>query len=1043
MTVIPTVLSVAAGICLFAGIMHLLFGLARHPRDWTHISFALASLAIAANTLSVLAIHTSGSVDAYVTAFKYAFGPTALLINVGILGFVAFYAGVRPRWFLLAMIAWFTGIVGLQLVLPYGILFADVSGLRSITMPWGEQFVIAQATPHPWRLAVDLFFLVFFGFLLYATYRQYRRGDRGRASVLAVAIFLFLLSIVFDSLVDTGVINSVYISEIVYLGFVVVMSFLLYSEVIQTESELRQYRLKLEAMVDERTTELQHTNDQLAREIADRMQIEKVLQQVAHERGERVKELNCLFGISDLAGRRDISLDEILQGTAELIPTAWQNPETSAARIVLEDREFKTEHFQETPLRLARDLVVSGQPAGVVEVCLLEEPPAQDGGPFLPEEQRLLDAIAERLGRIVERLRARDALQEREQRFRALYQGTPVSITVWQRSDDDFRLVDNNDAAKEMTQGRIADLIGITASELHSDRPDIVADIAQCFATQTSIQREMTYRFKTTGESKVLVVTHAFVPPDLVLSHSQDITERKRAEEGQRQSERTARALINAPPDSAFLLDPQGLILDFNEVAAVRLGVSVEEVKGRNAFDLFEPRIRAARRAKLANAVTNKRPVRWQDTRADYVFDNTFYPILDDQGEVTSVAAFAADITEQVRAEQVLQQRVEELAALSRISHTVATATELPAALQQVSENVTALFAARYAHVIWAEGEEGENYIQVGYEPGSGPISPAPLDLPLGELPVVDRVLREAMAQIIPDVRSLPLSDLVRGFLEQRNIRSVMLIPLVIRGAAVGLLSVASDQPGRLFGASDVRLAETIATDLAAAIESARLFEQAQAAAAAEERSRLARDLHDAVTQTIYSATLIVEALPRVWERNPDEGRRNLVKLRQLVRGALAEMRTLLFELRPTALQAADLSTLLHYLGDALTGRTRIPMEVVAEEAAEGEIELPPEAKVALYRITQEAFNNIAKHARATRAGVTLHRGPDQVILTIRDNGRGFDPDSVPAARLGLNIMRERAEGVGAALTIDSEPGKGTRLAVSWTADHGRQTTNE
>lgn len=281
----------------------------------------------------------------------------------------------------------------------------------------------------------------------------------------------------------------------------------------------------------------------------------------------------------------------------------------------------------------------------------------------------------------------------------------------------------------------------------------------------------------------------------------------------------------------------------------------------------------------------------------------------------------------------------------------------------------------------------------------------------------------------------MPLSDPVREFLVQRNVQSVMLVPLVIRGSAVGLMSVASDQPGRLFGANDVRLAETIATDLAAAIESARLLEQAQAAATEEERSRLARDLHDSVTQTIYSASLIAEALPRVWERNPEQVQGNVTTLLQLIRGALAEMRTLLFELRPAALEEASLGRLLHQLGDVLTGRTQTPVEVTVQ----GEMDVPAEVKIALYRIAQEAFNNITKHARATQVTATLQHLPDRLLLTIQDDGRGFDPDSIPAERMGLRIMRERAERIGAALTVESAPGRRTRIVVVWLADDGRQ----
>ena len=226
--------------------------------------------------------------------------------------------------------------------------------------------------------------------------------------------------------------------------------------------------------------------------------------------------------------------------------------------------------------------------------------------------------------------------------------------------------------------------------------------------------------------------------------------------------------------------------------------------------------------------------------------------------------------------------------------------------------------------------------------------------------------------------------------------------------------------------------------DLAAAIENVRLFETAKSSAAAEERNRIARELHDSVTQTLYSVSIVAEALPRVLERNLDEAKRNAGYLRQTTLGALAEMRTLLFELRPDSLAKVRLNVLLQQLADALTGRTRVPVEVTVH----GQATSPAEVKIVLYRIAQEAFNNINKHANATRAWVTLHREPDRVILVIRDNGQGFDPASVPAEQLGLRIMRERAAAIGANLVIESAPGQGVQLTVRWT-DPASQFLNE
>jgi signal transduction histidine kinase len=183
----------------------------------------------------------------------------------------------------------------------------------------------------------------------------------------------------------------------------------------------------------------------------------------------------------------------------------------------------------------------------------------------------------------------------------------------------------------------------------------------------------------------------------------------------------------------------------------------------------------------------------------------------------------------------------------------------------------------------------------------------------------------------------------------------------------------------------------------------------------------------DAVTQTLFSASLIAEVLPDLWVMNQVEARKRLEELRQLTRGALAEMRTLLVELRPNALVEVPLSVLLKQLCESFIGRARLPVQLNAE----GNCALPVDVKMAFYRITQESLNNIVKHARATQVIVTL-RLDDVVRLSIADNGVGFDPASVPPDHLGTKIMRERAEAIGAKYSLYSEPGEGTQISVTW-----------
>jgi len=208
----------------------------------------------------------------------------------------------------------------------------------------------------------------------------------------------------------------------------------------------------------------------------------------------------------------------------------------------------------------------------------------------------------------------------------------------------------------------------------------------------------------------------------------------------------------------------------------------------------------------------------------------------------------------------------------------------------------------------------------------------------------------------------------------------------------------------------------------------AELYERAQALAVLHERQRLARNVHDAVNQSLFSAGLIAEVLPRLWERDPEEGRRSLEALRRLTRGALAELRVLLAELQPSTLTDAELGDLLRLLGNALAGRTNIPVAVTVT----GEGALPAEVQVALYRLCQEGLNNIAKHAEASRAEIHLHYEAGAVELRIHDDGRGFDLAHTPPGHYGLSMMFDRAEAVGAVLSVTSQPGHGAEIAIRW-----------
>jgi signal transduction histidine kinase len=225
-----------------------------------------------------------------------------------------------------------------------------------------------------------------------------------------------------------------------------------------------------------------------------------------------------------------------------------------------------------------------------------------------------------------------------------------------------------------------------------------------------------------------------------------------------------------------------------------------------------------------------------------------------------------------------------------------------------------------------------------------------------------------------------------------------------------------------------------MARDVVRASELSQELQQKEAekhAAVNDERNRIASDLHDSVTQTLFSTAAIADALPDVWDRYPDEARRGLEDLRRLTKSALAEMRSLLLELHPTSLLEKDLGDLLEQLADAAVARTRIQVRTDVK----GIQELPDQVKIALYRVAQEALNNAIKHAEASSVTLSLAWEAERLVLGVTDDGLGFDPESLKPGRLGIEIMRERIRSIGADLNIRTKPGMGTTVRVEWHDD--------
>ncbi len=259
---------------------------------------------------------------------------------------------------------------------------------------------------------------------------------------------------------------------------------------------------------------------------------------------------------------------------------------------------------------------------------------------------------------------------------------------------------------------------------------------------------------------------------------------------------------------------------------------------------------------------------------------------------------------------------------------------------------------------------------------------------------------------------------------------ALAMIPLIVRGRRIGSVLLSCPHVHE-WSAADLQPYETTAAQLATAIDSREqhllLAERGEQIAVLEERRRLARELHDSVTQSLFSMSLLAQVIPDLWEIDRDEARQSLEQIRELTRSGLAEMRALLFELRPAATTEQNLAQALQQQVAAFEQRTRIPVVVEIQE----EDAIPEAVQPTLLRITQEALMNIERHAHAQRVDLFL-TGRSPMQLRISDDGQGFDPAQIEPGHFGLISMRERAAILHAHLTIRSALGQGTTILFEW-----------
>jgi len=629
-----------------------------------------------------------------------------------------------------------------------------------------------------------------------------------------------------------------------------------------------------------------------------------------------------------------------------------------------------------------------------------------------------------------ERERAEKSLKESEERYRRLVELSPDAIIVHRGGEVLFV---NTAGAEFFGVASPEELIGKPIMNfIHPDYREIVG--ARIVRTQekgerTDLIQEKVLRFDGRAVDVEVVTTPITYRGQVAtLVVARDITGRKRSEEALVQSEERYRAVVEQAAEGIFLFEvATGDILESNAAFQELLGYATEELLSMKIYDLIahdrESIDRNIQRIlDEGSRFVGERRYRCKDGS---LVDVEVTASLISYGGKWVICTVVRDVSERVEAFRLLEERV---TALARISASLAVGQTMEATLDALAARVVQSTAAVACSVVLIDtetdlprpaGSHGlpEGYtaaLQAAYRNG---LRPAPME-----------VFRTRKPMLVRNIRQLtlddhPLASPIHRFLREVPWDTIYFMPLVSRGQALGALNLYY-LPGHEPGEDESVFLGAVADQTAVAVENAHLFATAQDTAALEERQRLARELHDSVSQALYGIILGTDAARTLLDRDPGRITEPLEYVLSLAKAGLAEMRALIFELRPESLATEGLIAALEKQAALVQARHKIAVHVSLCD----EPDAPLEVKEALYRIAQEALNNTVKHAQAERVELHLEQNADEILLEVRDDGGGFDPESSFPGHLGLKSMRERVAHLGGTLRIESAPGEGTRI---------------
>ena len=617
--------------------------------------------------------------------------------------------------------------------------------------------------------------------------------------------------------------------------------------------------------------------------------------------------------------------------------------------------------------------------------------PLADGGLAV-----YIQDVSERLRKEVEREQLSAALALSEESFAAVFEASPFAMSLTAMPSG--RILRVNHALEELIGYSRDDLIGQTSLDLGITDPESRSEVASRFEAEGVVRDFEAVRVTRAGDRRILSLNLDWVTlgrQRSVLTSIRDVTEWRLVEETLVASEQRYRSIVETTAEGIMIGGPDGTIVFANQRMADMLGYALGDLVGVAGPQLIYPdwlpKVEENREAlRHGDVLRGEFKLRRKDGSALWtVFSST--PLHDQAGDHVGNLTMHTDISERRASEDARRESEETLRSFYDSASFLMGVAEL----------------------------DGECIVPV-----SGNRAAEEL---LGDRLAVTPDAGEPGRRTAPAVAGGLERDLVRRYLESERVgRPVRFEHELEHDDGVRLLSFTvahiaggtSGRPRFSFVAEDI-------TERRRAEDALREREVEQAAR--EEKSRVARDLHDSVTQALFAASLKAEALSGMEGVSADV-EAVVTEVQRLNRGALAQMRTMLLELRGDPLEQIPLHQLLRNVVEATESRTRTRVSLTIE----GDHQVPPVVHVTLYRVTQEALNNVARHAQADHAWVEVRLLPGYAHLTVKDDGRGFAPGPLGPAHLGLRSMRERTVEAGARLRIVAAPGAGTEITVEW-----------